>query len=206
MQWDLNSGQITQKYDQHLGAVNTITFIDENRRFISTSVSLLWRCLIPFLDASPTFFFFLSCFSDESFCHTCLELKLFVNYPSVLCKDDKKILVWEFDLPVPIKYISEPHMHSIPAMSKHPSSEFRFVLIGSACVCFISNFPFVRCLCCWSIHGQPNRCLSCSWSCSTTSKKIYRAYKCRICNSNRIFSWWTVSFSPSLYFVQFLLI
>ena len=26
-----------QEYDQHLGAVNSITFVDDNRRFISTS-------------------------------------------------------------------------------------------------------------------------------------------------------------------------
>ena len=26
-----------QEYDRHLGSVNTITFIDENRRFVSTS-------------------------------------------------------------------------------------------------------------------------------------------------------------------------
>ena len=31
------SNEIVQEYDRHLGAVNTITFVDENRRFVSTS-------------------------------------------------------------------------------------------------------------------------------------------------------------------------
>ncbi|CAL4228857.1 unnamed protein product, partial [Meganyctiphanes norvegica] len=35
--WDIRSGEIVQEYDRHLGAVNSITFIDENRRFVSTS-------------------------------------------------------------------------------------------------------------------------------------------------------------------------
>ena len=36
-QWDVNTGEIVQEYDQHLAAVNSITFVDDNRRFISTS-------------------------------------------------------------------------------------------------------------------------------------------------------------------------
>jgi len=36
-QWDIRSGEIVQEYDRHLGAVNTITFVDQNRRFVSTS-------------------------------------------------------------------------------------------------------------------------------------------------------------------------
>jgi pre-mRNA-processing factor 17 len=38
--------------------------------------------------------------------------------------DDKKILVWEFDIPVPIKYIADPDMHSVPAITVHPSGEY----------------------------------------------------------------------------------
>jgi hypothetical protein len=37
MQWDLNTGDMVQQYDYHLAAVNTVTFIDQNRRFVSTS-------------------------------------------------------------------------------------------------------------------------------------------------------------------------
>lgn len=75
VQWDMKSGQITQEYDQHLGAVNTITFVDNNRRFVTSS-------------------------------------------------DDKSLRVWEFGIPVVIKYISEPHMHSMPSISLHPNSNW----------------------------------------------------------------------------------
>uniref|UniRef100_A0A8B9JFF0 Cell division cycle 40 n=1 Tax=Astyanax mexicanus TaxID=7994 RepID=A0A8B9JFF0_ASTMX len=37
VQFDIRSGEVVQEYDRHLGAVNTITFVDENRRFVSTS-------------------------------------------------------------------------------------------------------------------------------------------------------------------------
>ncbi|KAF2090913.1 WD40 repeat-like protein [Saccharata proteae CBS 121410] len=37
VQYDTRSGEMVQEYDHHLGPVNTITFCDENRRFITTS-------------------------------------------------------------------------------------------------------------------------------------------------------------------------
>jgi pre-mRNA-processing factor 17 len=36
-QWDVRANEIVQTYNEHLGPVNTITFIDENRRFVSSS-------------------------------------------------------------------------------------------------------------------------------------------------------------------------
>ena len=36
-QFDTTNGEIVQEYDRHLGAVNTVTFVDENRRFVTTS-------------------------------------------------------------------------------------------------------------------------------------------------------------------------
>lgn len=35
--WDTRANEIVQEYDRHLGAVNTITFVDQNRRFVTTS-------------------------------------------------------------------------------------------------------------------------------------------------------------------------
>lgn len=64
-----------QEYDYHLGAVNTITFVDEGRRFVTTS-------------------------------------------------DDKTIRVWEYGIPVQIKYIADPGMHSIPAVTLHPNKQW----------------------------------------------------------------------------------
>lgn len=42
----------------------------------------------------------------------------------VTSSDDKKVLVWEWDIGVPIKYISDPSMHSMPCLVMHPSNQF----------------------------------------------------------------------------------
>jgi pre-mRNA-processing factor 17 len=76
----MRSGEITQEYDQHLGPVNTITFVDENRRFITSS-------------------------------------------------DDKTMRVWDFDIPVPIKLIADPTMHSMPAVGLHPNGKVAFLKV-----------------------------------------------------------------------------
>ncbi|GKY92479.1 hypothetical protein MPSEU_000218300 [Mayamaea pseudoterrestris] len=38
--------------------------------------------------------------------------------------DDKKVLVWEWDIGVPIKYIMDPTMHSMPCLALHPDEQF----------------------------------------------------------------------------------
>lgn len=73
--WDTRSNEIVQEYDRHMGAVNTITFCDNNRRFCSTS-------------------------------------------------DDKSMRVWEWDIPVDMKYIADPTMHSMPAVTKSPNEKW----------------------------------------------------------------------------------
>ncbi|XP_074596047.1 pre-mRNA-processing factor 17 [Brevipalpus obovatus] len=73
--WDTRTGNVVQEYDRHLGAINTITFIDNNRRFVSTS-------------------------------------------------DDKSIRVWEWDIPVDMKYIADPGLHSMPAVCQAPNAKW----------------------------------------------------------------------------------
>ncbi|ORX38435.1 WD40-repeat-containing domain protein [Kockovaella imperatae] len=75
IQYDTRAHEIVQTYDQHLGPVNTITFVDNNRRFVTTS-------------------------------------------------DDKTLRGWDYDIPVVIKYIAEPYMHSMPAVTLHPSRKY----------------------------------------------------------------------------------
>jgi len=72
---DATSGEVTQEYNHHLAAVNSILFTEEGRKMVTTS-------------------------------------------------DDKKVLVWEWDIGVPIKHIAEPDMQSMPATTLHPSGDY----------------------------------------------------------------------------------
>merc|ERR1711904_136426 len=36
-QFDINTGKLVQEYDRHLDAVNTISFVNQNRWFLTTS-------------------------------------------------------------------------------------------------------------------------------------------------------------------------
>ncbi len=42
----------------------------------------------------------------------------------VTTSDDRKIFIWTYGIPVVDKYISEPHMHAVPAVAIHPSGEY----------------------------------------------------------------------------------
>eukprot|EP00761_Pharyngomonas_kirbyi_P004726 gb/GECH01004731.1/.p1 GENE.gb/GECH01004731.1/~~gb/GECH01004731.1/.p1 ORF type:complete len:593 (+),score=109.36 gb/GECH01004731.1/:1-1779(+) len=75
IQYDIRTREQVQVYDQHLGPVNTITFLDNGRRFVTSS-------------------------------------------------DDKTLRVWEYGIPVVIKYIAEPHMHSMPSIAVHPNNKW----------------------------------------------------------------------------------
>lgn len=75
LQLDVRDGNgIVQTYE-HMGAVNSITFVDENRRFVSSS-------------------------------------------------DDKVIRVWDVGIPICLKYISDPTMHSCPVTVLHPNTKW----------------------------------------------------------------------------------
>lgn len=73
LQFDLKTGKKFE-YKQHLGAINTITFIEENK-FVTSS-------------------------------------------------DDKKLFVWEYNIPVVTKHVSEPEMQTITQATVHPSGEY----------------------------------------------------------------------------------
>ncbi|XP_044715442.1 WD domain, g-beta repeat domain-containing protein [Hirsutella rhossiliensis] len=67
--------EMVQEYDHHLAAINTITFVDQNRRFMTTS-------------------------------------------------DDKSLRAWDYNIPVPIKYIAEPDMYPMTNSTLHSSGKY----------------------------------------------------------------------------------
>lgn len=99
LQWDVREQAIVQEYDRHLGAVNTITFIDNNRRFVTTSDDKSirvweWCGARASIGAPP-----------------CLDRAH---------RDGRSALLHR-DTPVEIKYIADPAMHSMPATVLHPN-------------------------------------------------------------------------------------
>ncbi|KAI0179016.1 WD40 repeat-like protein [Hypoxylon sp. FL1284] len=75
VQFDTRTRELVQEYDHHINAINTITFVDENRRFMTSS-------------------------------------------------DDKSLRAWDYNIPVPIKYIAEPYMYPMTRACAHPSGKY----------------------------------------------------------------------------------
>lgn len=74
-QFDLRTNEVVQTYDHHLGAINSLTFIDDNKKFVSSS-------------------------------------------------DDKSLRIWNYQINIPIKIISDPKQHSMPSVVLHPSQKY----------------------------------------------------------------------------------
>ena len=92
----------------------------------------------------------------------------------VLClqitsSDDKKVLVWDYGIPVPIKYISEPGMHSMPKTQVHPNGQQWVRLAVAASKEPVAGLSLMTDMCYlviihslgWSLHGQYHHCLRC---------------------------------------------
>eukprot|EP00955_Chlamydomonas_euryale_P106899 365734-Chlamydomonas_euryale.AAC.7 len=74
-QFDIDTGDTVQEYNYHLGPVNSVTFVDQGQRFVTTS-------------------------------------------------DDKSIRMWEYGIPVQIRYIADPSLHSCPVVTSSPNNDY----------------------------------------------------------------------------------
>ncbi|OWB56096.1 hypothetical protein B5S28_g1987 [[Candida] boidinii] len=73
--FDSRTNESIQTYDHHMGAINSITFVDDNKKFMTSS-------------------------------------------------DDKSLRVWNWQINMPIKQISDPSQHSMPCLSLHPNGKY----------------------------------------------------------------------------------
>ncbi|RHZ01688.1 hypothetical protein DYB35_007946 [Aphanomyces astaci] len=98
--WDMNNDhQCKRIYQGHKDAVRAINFAPDGATFLTASFDRYMR-----LWDTET----------GQVKHT------FTNRRVPYCK----ILIWEWGIPVPIKYVSEPGMHSMPSTTLHPSGSY----------------------------------------------------------------------------------
>lgn len=74
-QWDLRTKEVVQEYEEHQGGIISLLFVDQDRKFVSSS-------------------------------------------------EDKSMRIWEYGNPVPVKYINDSSLFSMPALALHPSGKY----------------------------------------------------------------------------------
>merc|ERR1712113_971363 len=126
-QYDLNSGNIVQEYDRHLDAVNTITFLNSNRWFLTTSddkTIRVWEYGIPEQ---------IKYIADSSM-HSMPYVCITPNGESLLMQSmDNSILVYEINkekIHLNRKKTFRGHLNSGYACQVDMSPDNRYVLSG----------------------------------------------------------------------------
>ncbi|XP_065832783.1 pre-mRNA-processing factor 17-like [Oscarella lobularis] len=165
--WDTRSGEIVQEYDRHLGPVNTITFIDQNRRIVTTSDDKsirVWEWDIP-VDSKYI--------ADPSM-HSMPSVTLSPNEKWLACQSmDNKVYIY----------------NAISKMREHRRKTFKgHMVAGYACqVNFSPDSMYLISgdgngfLCIWDFkttrmfskfRAHENVCVGCEWLPHETSKVV----------------------------------
>ncbi|KAJ1969818.1 hypothetical protein IWQ62_000372 [Dispira parvispora] len=127
-QFDVDTGEIVQEYNQHLGAVNSITFVDDNRRFVSTSddkTMRVWEFGIPIVIRLIA----------ESSMHSIPSVTPSPNRKWLACQSlDNQILIYSAGEKLRINNKKRFTGHLVAGYACQPnfSADGRFVMSGDA--------------------------------------------------------------------------
>ena len=102
LQWDTRAGHVTQKYPDHMAAVDSVTFLPNSSPLDDDDANALQGGLTSASAGGVRF---------------------------VTTGDDKKMLLWEYGIPVVLKEIFETDLHVMPTVAVHPSGKY---LVGNA--------------------------------------------------------------------------
>ncbi|GJV28249.1 pre-mRNA-processing factor 17 isoform X1 [Tanacetum coccineum] len=131
--WDVfNSGKCMRTYMGHGKAVRDISFCNDGSKFLTVGYDKnikYWdtetgQVISTFSTGKMPYVVKLNPDDDKQNILLAGTSDNKIVQRFVTSSDDKSLRVWEFGIPVMIKYISEPHMHSIPAVSLHPNGNW----------------------------------------------------------------------------------
>ncbi|GBF87694.1 hypothetical protein Rsub_00405 [Raphidocelis subcapitata] len=112
--WDVfGSGKCMRTYLGHTKGVRDINFTADGARFVSVGYDKIIRLWDT--ETGQEYNYHLGAVNAVTFFD---EGRRFVS-----SSDDKSLRVWEFGIPVQIKYIADPSMHSMPSMQLAPNAQ-----------------------------------------------------------------------------------
>eukprot|EP00794_Sanderia_malayensis_P000479 gene479-1124_t len=165
--WDTRENEIVQEYDRHLGAVNTITFVDQNKRLVTTSDDKsirIWEWDIP-VDTK---------YIADPGMHSMPSTTLSPNQKWLACQSmDNQIVIYSVlnKFRQNKKKIFKGHMNAGYACQVNFSPDMSYLISGDADGKLnIWDWKSTKLYCKFKAHDEV--CIGCEWLPHETSKIV----------------------------------
>ncbi|XP_065057544.1 pre-mRNA-processing factor 17-like [Rhopilema esculentum] len=165
--WDIRENEIVQEYDRHLGAVNTITFVDQNKRIVTTSDDKsirIWEWDIP-VDTK---------YIADPGMHSMPSVSLSPNQKWLACQSmDNQIVIYSVlnKFRQNRKKVFKGHMNAGYACQVNFSPDMNYLISGDADGKLnIWDWKSTKLYCKFKAHDDV--CIGCEWLPHETSKIV----------------------------------
>eukprot|EP01028_Stygiella_incarcerata_P002294 TRINITY_DN1424_c1_g3_i4.p1 TRINITY_DN1424_c1_g3~~TRINITY_DN1424_c1_g3_i4.p1 ORF type:complete len:667 (-),score=177.37 TRINITY_DN1424_c1_g3_i4:2177-4057(-) len=163
-QWDIERGEVVQEYNEHLATVNTITFIDQNRKFVSSSddkTLRVWEYGMPVQLK----------LIQESWMHSMPAISLSPNkkWMAAQCMDNQVAIYHADKVKEHKKKRFKGHSSAGYACQVGFSPDGRFVISGDAHG-FLFVWDWKTCKVIRKLKAHDQVCIGCEWHPQETSK------------------------------------